>query len=699
MSKVKFYIVFIFVVSFFSLINEVKADYSAKIVRSEPCKLYYDSKGKTATGSCIYSNTKFSALTTGPYWVDIGDKVKVITSKGTVKAPTSGYGSECKSTFSYISIDYASKTYYGYVCTDNIWDGVVTTAMQTKFKNAGFPSSYWDELALLSVAHPTWKFVAIDTELDFKTAVNNEDKGNKSLIQYTSSTNDVGYLSTEEGNYSWEKDKYTVYDGSTWYAANNATIAYFMDPRNFLNDSYIFQFEPLVYEASNNHLSVINALLKGQYISKYAQTFVTSGASAKVSPVYLAALSKQEIGGSTANTAIKGGSFTYGGKSYSGLYNFYNIGATSGDGAVYRGLVYANGGSSGSDKTYSRPWTTPEKAILGGAQFIYTKYLSTGQNTSYFKKWNVVYNYAKKNGFSPKSNYTNQYMQNIQAPRSEANSTYKSYSSLDLLDTDFTFYIPVYKNMPASTSLPKKGSPNNYLKNLTINLDSKGAKTVTGFAGAKTNYTVHVANDVKTAVVAATKVNSNASISGAGTKNLVVGNNVFNIVVTAQNGTKRIYKLTIVKEAADGETYKSVEDIVKDSSINIDDNYMTGLTLTTSISSIKSKVNSAESKSEVVIKRSNKQITSGNLRTGDAVTIKSGNDSKTYNVVIYGDLSSDGKISAVDLLKVQKDILGTTKLKGAYAKAADINKDGKITAVDLLKVQKHILGDKLISQK
>lgn len=686
--------------SFFTVTYDVSADYQAKVVSTTPCQLYKDKKGTNATGSCIYSNNKFNDLTAGPYWVDIGDQIKVITSKAAVTAPTSGYGSECKSTFLYISIDYGSKTYNGYVCKDNLWDGVITDAMKKEFKAAGFPESYYSHLALLKTAHPNWKFVAINLGLNFEDAAKNEDNGNKSLIQWTSSVNDVGYLSVSDANYDWLTDTYKVYDGSNWYAANKETIKYYLDPRNFLSDNYIFQFETIAYQKSNYHLSIINALLKGQYISKYADNFVSSGAQAGVNPVYLAALSKQEIGGATANTGITGAKFTYEGKTYSGLYNFYNIGATSGQGAVYRGLVFANGSATGEDKTFSRPWRDPATAILGGAQFISDKYIKTGQNTSYFKKWNVVYNYAKKQGLNPSANYSHQYMQNIQAPKSEAYSTYKSYNELGLLSSDFTFYIPVYDNMPDKTSLPKKGSPNNYLKSLTVTLDGKATNLPNSFNGNTNSYNISADSNIKSATINATTVNSKAKISGTGTKNLVTGDNKVTITVTAENGDQKEYIINIKKEAAAGEiVHKPINEIIKEAKINTDGTYITGLTFNTSISSMKNSVVTVDSKADVSIKRNNKEVTSGNVATGDTLTIVSGSETKTYSIVLYGDLNSDGKISIVDLLKIQKNLLGTTKLNGAYAKAADVNKDGKVTAVDLLKVQKHILGDSLISQK
>ena len=70
-------------------------------------------------------------------------------------------------------------------------------------------------------------------------------------------------------------------------------------------------------------------------------------------------------------------------------------------------------------------------------------------------------------------------MTNVMAPSSEARTTYKSYYATGILDSKFVFYIPVYNNMPSSTSLPSKGNPNNYLSNLVIN-NTK----VAGFDGA-----------------------------------------------------------------------------------------------------------------------------------------------------------------------------------------------------------------------
>ena len=60
--------------------------------------------------------------------------------------------------------------------------------------------------------------------------------------------------------------------------------------------------------------------------------------------------------------------------------------------------------------------------------------------------------------------------------------------------------------------------------------------------------------------------------------------------------------------------------------------------------------------------------------------------------VVLGDTNGDGKISLIDLVNVQKHILGVIALNGNSFTGADTNKDGKISLIDLVNIQKHILG-------
>jgi len=95
---------------------------------------------------------------------------------------------------------------------------------------------------------------------------------------------------------------------------------------------------------------------------------------------------------------------------------------------------------------YDRPWTTPKKAIEGGAIFIANSYISRGQFTSYLKKFNV-----NPNGYY--NVHSHQYMANVRAPYSEAYTSYRSYLANNLLDLPLVFNIPVFTNMPSITEV------------------------------------------------------------------------------------------------------------------------------------------------------------------------------------------------------------------------------------------------------
>ena len=98
---------------------------------------------------------------------------------------------------------------------------------------------------------------------------------------------------------------------------------------------------------------------------------------------------------------------------------------------------------------------------------------------------------------------------------------------------------------------------------------------------------------------------------------------------------------------------------------------------------------------------SGNEKTSGKVVTGDRLQVwnSNGNLQKEYGIVIYGDASGDGVITVLDLLRVQKQILGTIKLEGSYLKAADVSRNGTVDVLDLLRIQKHILGSSTITQK
>lgn len=80
----------------------------------------------------------------------------------------------------------------------------------------------------------------------------------------------------------------------------------------------------------------------------------------------------------------------------------------------------------------------------------------------------------------------------------------------------------------------------NTLKNLTIN-----GSTVSGFSSNTLNYTYKTeSSSIK---IGATSNSSMAKISGTGTKSVDYGTNTYSIVVTAENGSKKTYKITVTR--------------------------------------------------------------------------------------------------------------------------------------------------------
>ena len=174
---------------------------------------------------------------------------------------------------------------------------------------------------------------------------------------------------------------------------------------------------------------------------KYSDLILKGGQTSKVSPYHLASRIKQEVGPFLTHASISGNV-----EGYEGLYNFYNIGATSSPepmGAIKKGA------SQETKNKYLIPWNTKEKAITGGGIFIGSSYINKGQNTIYLQKFDV-------NDDRGGNLFSHQYMTNVLAPYSESKSIYNGYSKSGLLTTSMNFIIPVYENMP---SIPTQ-SPN-----------------------------------------------------------------------------------------------------------------------------------------------------------------------------------------------------------------------------------------------
>lgn len=282
-----------------------------------------------------------------------------------------------------------------------------------------FPSSYQVYLKKLKETHPNWIFVPMNVNRDWEECVR-EQLGNYSWIYYT-----------QPERFRGEKIN------SSWYYASYEGISYYMDPRNFLTEENIFQFEQNTYNASYHTQAALQNFLNGTFMAgtipgdslgrTYAYTIWTSGKDRGLSPFNLAARVIQEQGVKGTSAMISG---TYPG--YEGYYNYYNISASGTTDAevLKNGLTYAR----------NQGWNTRYKSLYEGAAFIGNSYILKGQDTLYLQKFDV----EKSRG------YLHQYMQNIMAPYTEGRSMRSMYVSAGSINSAFVFKIPVFKNMPGA---------------------------------------------------------------------------------------------------------------------------------------------------------------------------------------------------------------------------------------------------------
>lgn len=440
-------------------------------------------------------------------------------SDGYVWYQVSFIGAEGENT-GYMRSDFAAKS------TEDT--GSETDAYVQLLLSAGFPESYCEALLGLHQLYPNWQFVAVDTGLEWSDVVAGESVAGRNLVQ--SMANDAR-KSTDSAAYDWTTNQWYGYDGAGWVCASPEFIAYCLDPRNFLTEEMIFQFETLEY-ADYQTKAGVKAILKDTFMSGkykeadgeaigYAATFTKIGKSLGVSPYHLASRCKQEQGAKGTSPLISG---TYSG--YEGYYNYFNIGAytTSTASATVNGLITAK----------KNGWNSIYSSISGGSAAVAENYIKRGQNTIYFEKFNVVYE---------KSLYSHQYMTNVMAAISEGSSMGKAYGDKDQA---FVFQIPIYKNMPETpVSFTDSGNPNNYLKSLSI----KECQLTPGFSGTNTAYSLVVAGNVASIEVEAAAVAPKSTVEGTGKYELNYGDNTIVVTCTAQNGSKREYTITVARAA------------------------------------------------------------------------------------------------------------------------------------------------------
>lgn len=577
-----------------------------------------------------------------------------------------------------ISFNYYSNNYVGWVAAKYLNDIKSYTTDDNygnSLRSAGFPESYILPLQKLHAVHPNWNFVPSKYEngLDFSYVIEQEAYPvNKNLIDgsTTSLRSTDGAAYSNGVYYQFEKN---------WYAASKQTIAFFIDPRNWFNDNTIFMFEQLSYNSALHTEAAVQQALNGTFMSgsyqyngntlTYAKTFVDAGIQKNVSPIHLASRVIQEQGASGNSITIN---MQSDGKTY---FNYYNINATGSSPEIIAAKAL--------DTAKRRGWDNQYSAIVDGASTIANGYINGGQDTLYYQKFNTI---------SGSSLFSHQYMANVRVLPSEAYRIFTSYYNSGVIENNFIFKIPVYINMPDATTLSTSQNGDNTLKSLIVT----GCNLKPEFTSAATEYTCNVANTTNQVTISAEKSSMYASMSGDGV--IILNNNetTTEIVVTASNGDKRVYRIKIKKVEPGKE---SPADIISSLNYNNSNNILSGIPIDKNISEIVSSVTNNYPLASIVVKdKNNNNKTDGIVATGDKIIITSNGITTEFTISIRGDANGDGKISISDYAKVKSHILGISKMSGVFEIAADANNDGKISISDYAKIKSHILGISKINQ-
>lgn len=603
----------------------------------------------------------------------------------------------------------------------------------------GFPESYKPALRALHETYPEWIFIAqhiidFDTAsttrlpLTFDKAVYEEIKrkgtnlvGRNSLLSHRS------YL---PGDYNYKTDEWTIYDAGGWVGASREIVAYSIDARNFLNEQQIFQFELLSYNRQAHTIHAVEAAIVGTFMEgksvtftdhrdgtertlTYPEIFIEAAEITNVSPFFLVQRCLMEVGrngsGSVSGTV----------EGYEGYYNFYNIGATAGTNPVLNGLKYARYGSTGSGPTdtererYWLPWNNQWRAIVGGAFWIGRGYINAGQDTQYSQKFNL--------DGDTYGTYWHQYMGNVYAPYYEAARVFEMYLNENLLHMPFVFKIPVLAELPEEKSpYPTSNkSLNNWLKSITV---STGTLTPE-FDPEVYSYTVSVDESVNDITLTAESYHASCTINNTGNHTLTAGANTIVLEAVAERGEIRPYTVVVNRgeeppdEDPPGEDPPGEDPPEQDPFVpTVSDNYVIrdGFLLNATPAdtpeegrNIAGKIRAALEIPEgmtLTIKDAKGNIVSDDTLLGTGATFEWYEESSTtpcaiLTLVIYGDVSGNGKINSNDMSYIIDYIYAGREVTPAQLMAMDASRNGVVNSNDLSAIIDYIYKGRVIPQE
>ncbi|MCQ2452624.1 MAG: SH3 domain-containing protein [Oscillospiraceae bacterium] len=507
-----------------------------------------------------------------------------------------------------------------------------------------FPESYWPGLLALHKLYPNWVFRPLTVSLDWDYTISKEVQDNYSLTSLVEAPTwtavPSSYKCCESYAFNWSTGQWIPKDNGSLVCASRELIEYYMDPRNFMDTTYIFQFLEMSFDASTQTVAGVQAILNGSFMAgdlpdepgtSYAQCIYNASKIYGANPYVIAAklLGEQGRNGSALTSG------TYAG--YEGYYNYFNYNAYGNGSAaiITNGLSYAK----------KQGWDTHRKSIEGGTAKYVSGYIAGGQSTPYLTRFDVL-------GSRP---FTHQYASDICYAWSEASKISKIYTS-DIREQSLTFTLPVYQSMPESACSKPSGDSSPYLKlkSLTASAGSLSPR----FQPEITSYTLTLPAGSTSANLIATGMDDSATVSGGGT--VSVGS-VAAITVTSRYGETKSYTVRVISSALD----------TSSSSLTLEG----GMAIATKGATANAIISKAGGSSSAKIWSGGKEKTGSSLvATGDALVYydHSGASLGAFSLVVPDDVNGDAKMDIKDVSALFRACTTQESLTDAQLRAAEI---------------------------
>ncbi|MCG1028151.1 SH3 domain-containing protein [Virgibacillus halodenitrificans] len=394
---------------------------------SEGSVLWYETFSSNWYAATVYVNGKArTGYIHKSHVENAADEQKTLTGYA-LKKPTAVYSIASKQSSPIKSYDYGSKLKFK-TFTKNWYEATVYVNGQARngyihadditFKDIKVETNYnitmAEALGIQMTANPQTTN-EYDTYVS-KNYINSKFEVTASTLNVRGGPNTnywvVGQLSKgtkvkvlKETN-GWYQIEYTK--NHQFVNASPDDILYYLNPDNFINDTkQQFQFLDLSKNSAATS-EVLNRYLQGKGIlAGKGQAFIDAGNMHGISDVYLISHSVLETGHGTSDLAN--------GVVYKGVtvYNMFGVGA-------YDSCPL----ECGAKKAYDEGWTTPYKAIVGGAKFIGNSYIKNGLNTIYKMRWNPE-------AMANTGAYGKQYATDIGWAAKQVSTMYDLYQKLD----------------------------------------------------------------------------------------------------------------------------------------------------------------------------------------------------------------------------------------------------------------------------